>query len=98
MYSETRIRQILHEFKMQRDFYQKTESYDRLITVFKTEWEVLNNKIILLQTILEESEWQKLMFQDKKKKWYEKYLCKHEYKYIRLESPLLYCIKCGKIK
>ena len=64
MYSETRIRQILHEFKMQRDFYQMTESYDRLNTVFKTEWEVLNNKIILLQTILEESEWQKLMLQD----------------------------------
>ena len=66
MFEEEKIRQILNQFKTERDFHLKTKSYNELNTVFKTEWEVLNNKIILLETILEESAWQKLMNNHKK--------------------------------
>ncbi len=66
MLKEDKIRQILNQFKTERDFHLKTKTNDELNTIFKTEWEVLNQKIILLETILEESMWQRLMNNHKK--------------------------------
>lgn len=65
MYSEKRIRQILHEFKMKREFFKKI-SEDELRKNYWNEHVHLEEKIILLETILEESAWQKLMNQHKK--------------------------------
>jgi len=65
VYKEERIRQILHEFKMQTEYYKQLTSQE-LKQLHWHNWVILNEKIILLETILEESKWQKLINQHKK--------------------------------
>ena len=69
MYSEKQVREILHEKRQQLQFHF------RIRDLYKEEYnqefvEYLNREIILIETILEESSWQKLMGQNKKKKWW----------------------------
>jgi len=98
MYSEKRIRQILHEFKMKREFFKKI-SEDELRKNYWNEHVHLEEKIILLETILEESAWQKLMGQAKKKRWHHSIFCWHEWKWKeRAYTMFKQCVKCGVIK
>jgi hypothetical protein len=67
MYSEKEVRQILHDRKRDIQFHIKQkEIYGEELN--KDFIELLNRDIILLQEILEESAWQKLMGQTKKEK------------------------------
>jgi hypothetical protein len=66
MLKEKEIRDILNEFKMQRINLNLKISEPELKEKYYPEYVLVNEKIILLETILEESQWQKLMNQHKK--------------------------------
>jgi len=98
MYSEKQVRQILHEKNQQIQFHiRQREIHGKELN--KDFIELLNRDIILLETILEESAWQKLMGQIKKEKWYHSIFCNHEWKWKeRAYTMFKQCSKCGKIK
>ena len=66
MYSEKQIREILHEFKMRKENLILKVSNPELKTLYWTDYISQCEKVILLETILEESAWQKLMNEHKK--------------------------------